>query len=70
MVRRHRKTDETHKHTYVPATGEEGFYIPDDIPAVTPGPTVSPSVYRQVFEAFAAECHISLTPGYWTEPRR
>jgi len=60
----------THKHTYLPATGAESFYVPDDIPHVPLGPTVVEGTYRQVFEAFASECFIELPPGYWTEPRR
>lgn len=58
----------THKHTYQPATGAEGFYVPKDIPHVPLGPTVARGVYRTVFAAFAAECHIALQDGYWTDP--
>lgn len=66
----HRGVENTHKHTHIPATGREGVYTPDDIPEVPVGPTVAPGTYRRVFEAFAAECHIELPDGYWTEPRR
>lgn len=66
---RHRTTDETHKHTYIPRSGsDDDVYVPDDIPAVPLGPTVAPGTYRRVFEAFAAECFIALPDGYWTEP--
>jgi hypothetical protein len=58
----------THKHTYVPATGREGAYIPDDIPEVPLLPTVAPGTHRAVFEAFAQECWIVLPDGYWVEP--
>lgn len=58
------------EHTHVPATGREDVYIPEDIPEVPMGPTVAPGTYRRVFEAFAAECHIELPDGYWTEPGR
>lgn len=60
----------THKHTYIPQTGSESTYVPDDIPPVPLGPTVAEGTYRQVFEAFASECFIELPEGYWTEPRR
>jgi hypothetical protein len=63
----HRRTDQTHKHTYQPPDGES-FYIPDDIPEVPRGPTVAPGIYRRVFDAFARECHILLADGYWVEP--
>lgn len=66
----HRGVERTHKHTHVPATGREDVYIPEDIPEVPMGPTVAPGTYRRVFEAFAAECHIELPDGYWTEPGR
>ncbi|KDN23230.1 hypothetical protein DV20_05800 [Amycolatopsis rifamycinica] len=62
--------DTTHKHTYVPQTGAEGAYVPDDIPPVPLGPTVAAGTYRRVFEAFASECFIELPEGYWTEPGR
>lgn len=58
----------THKHTYQPVTGAEGFYVPMDIPRVPLGPTVARGVYRTMFTAFAAECHIALQDGYWTDP--
>jgi hypothetical protein len=58
----------THKHTYEPATGAEGWYLPDDIPPVPLGPTVAHGTYRAVFDAFAAECFVDLGEGYWTEP--
>ncbi|OXM70723.1 hypothetical protein CF166_20505 [Amycolatopsis sp. KNN50.9b] len=57
----------THKHRYVPETGKDDAYIPDDIPDVPFGPTVAPGTYRRVFEAFAAECWVTLPEGYWTE---
>lgn len=60
----------THKHRYIPATGGEDAYIPTDIPPVPSGPTVAVGTYRQVFEAFASECFVSLPAGYWTEPGR
>jgi hypothetical protein len=64
----HRKVKfTTHKHTYEPATGAEGF-VPDDIPNVPYGPTVARGLYRAVFAAFAAECFVDLQDGYWQEP--
>jgi hypothetical protein len=60
----------THKHKYVPQSGQESFYVPKDIPAVPLGPTVAAGTYRKVFEAFAFECFIELPDGYWTEPGR
>ncbi|CAM2996825.1 hypothetical protein SAXI111661_12945 [Saccharomonospora xinjiangensis] len=59
----------THKHRYLP-TGAEDAYIPDDIPHVALVPTVPPGTYQAVFEAFAAECRVTLPEGYWTEPGR
>ncbi|MGK3199608.1 hypothetical protein [Amycolatopsis sp. MEPSY49] len=56
----------THKHRYVPETGKDDAYKPDDIPEVPFGPTVAPGTYRRVFEAFAAECSVALPEGYWT----
>ena len=65
----HRKTlFTTHKHTYDPATGTEGFYIPSDIPPIPLGPTVVRGVYRTAFAAFAAECFVELEDGYWVDP--
>jgi hypothetical protein len=60
----------THKHTYVPQSGAESAYVPDDIPPVPLGPTVAAGTYRHIFEAFASECFIELPQGYWTEPGR
>lgn len=57
----------THKHRYLPDTGRDDAYIPDDIPEVPFGPTVASGTYRRVFEAFAAECCVALPEGYWTE---
>jgi hypothetical protein len=62
--------DATHKHAYVPQTGAESTYVPDDIPPVPLGPTVAEGTYRRLFEAFASECFIELPEGYWTEPGR
>lgn len=65
----HRKiVNKTHKHTYIPSSGTESFYYPDDIPSVPFGPTVAVDTYRVVFEAFAKECHVLLGDGYWTQP--
>ncbi|MFS8104837.1 hypothetical protein LFM09_47825 [Lentzea alba] len=58
----------THKHRYLPATGREDAYIPNDIPAVPLLPTVAPGTHRAVFEAFAQECLVLLPEGYWVEP--
>lgn len=57
----------THKHRYVPATGREDAYLPDDIPDVPFEPIVAPGTYRRVFEAFAAECWVALPEGYWKD---
>lgn len=62
--------DTTHKHRYVPGTGREDAYVPEDIPEVPLSPTVALDTYRRVFEAFARECCIELVDGYWTQPRR
>ncbi len=60
--------DETHKHRWTDLYGDAIAYSPDDIPA-KPGTTVGADEYRAVFEAFAAECRITLTGGYrWVEP--
>lgn len=58
----------THKHTYEPSSGTEGFYVPSDIPEIPLGMTVSRGLYRSVFAAFASECFVELPSGYWEEP--
>ncbi len=51
----HRKVKfTTHKHTYEPTTGAEGFYGSGPLPSGVP--------------AFAAECYVELESGYWQEP--
>lgn len=60
----------THKHRYIPQSGAESVYVPEDIPSVPLGPTVALGTYRSVFEAFASECFVELPAGYWTEPGR
>ncbi len=55
--------DETHKHRWTNLHGDAIAYSLGDITA-KPGAAVGADEYRAVFEAFAAECEISLTEGY------
>jgi hypothetical protein len=52
----------THKHRWSVADGNAWAYTPDDIP-------VGHDNYREVFEAFTAECKITFGPDYaWADP--
>lgn len=64
----HRPFPRVHKHR---AEGEppNDCYEPDDIPEVPLSPDVSPELYREVFEAFAAECHVTIGDDFeWAPP--
>jgi hypothetical protein len=59
----------THKHRWSEMENNAWAYTPDDIPHEQPGSPVTRDNYREVFEAFAAECGVSLSDGYtWSEP--
>jgi hypothetical protein len=58
---------ETHKHRYTDECGDSFAYAPSPFPA-TPDLTVTPSEYREVFEAFCDECNIERQVE-WVEPR-
>lgn len=59
----------THKHLWSTSEGNSWAYLPTDIPETPAGQTVSGADYRQVFEAFVAECKIDIGPDYkWTDP--
>lgn len=61
--------DRTHKHRWSAADNNSWAYTPDDIPHEIPGSVVGVDNYREVFEAFAAECGVSLGDGYeWSDP--
>jgi len=61
-------TARTHKHTWSESHADCMAYTPTDIPH-DPDLTVGVDEYRQVFEAFCAECYVALGPSYrWTEP--
>lgn len=63
----HRPFSGTHKHSIV-AQGENA-YEPTDIPEPPMDSTVQPQVYREILEAFIAECLITCTSGYkWSSP--
>lgn len=60
---------ETHKHRWSAADNNDWAYTPDDIPHDVPGSVVGVDSYREIFEAFAAECDVSLGTGYeWADP--
>ena len=64
----HRPFSGTHKHQYERA-GSAECYEPDDIPNVPMGARAAVRVYREVFDAFAAECNIQIGPGFtWCDP--
>jgi len=66
----HRKwVNTTHKHALDASSGLEEAYLPSDIPHVPLGATVAPGTYQRLFEAFAAECFVTLPPDYWTDPQ-
>ena len=66
--REHRPLPGTHKHR-VESTGEAECYAPTDIPAVPLSPDVGPQIYRDIIEAFAAECSIAVGDDIgWSEP--
>ena len=59
----------THKHLWSVELKNEHAYTPDDIPHDQPGTLVTRDNYREIFEAFAAECGIETGPDYlWSEP--
>lgn len=59
----------THKHRWSEADNNSWAYTPTDIPHEIPGSNVTEDNYREIFEAFAAECGITLGDGYrWTDP--
>ena len=75
MRGRHRNPDgelwlaTSHKHRWSSVDNNDWAYTPDDIPHEMPGSVVSVDNYREVFEAFAAECNIGLADGYeWSDP--
>lgn len=64
----HQRRRFTHKHC-AERSGPDDSYEPDDIPLVPRVPAPDPSLYREVFEAFAAECNVSLGADFtWTPP--
>lgn len=64
---RHLPIDGTHKHRI--SLGGEDAYRPDDIPEIPLAPYVRADAYREIMEAFIAECNIALGEGFeWTEP--
>lgn len=64
----HRPYAGTHKHK-AECLPPDDCYEPDDIPAVPVSPDVGPELYREVFEAFAAECHVVLGDDFeWSPP--
>lgn len=59
----------THKHRWSVADNNAWAYTPDDIPHEVTGSVVGVDNYREVFEAFAAECAVTLGDGYeWSDP--
>ena len=61
--------DETHKHLWSAADGNDWAYTPDDIPHEVGPSRVGPDDYRAIFEAFAMECGIGFGLDYrWTDP--
>lgn len=57
----------THKHRI--ALGGEDAYEPDDIPLIPLQPYVRAGAYREIMEAFIAECNIAIGDDYqWTDP--
>lgn len=75
MRGRHRNPDgelwvaTTHKHRWSSVDNNDWAYTPDEIPHEMPGSAVRADDYREVFEAFAAECNIALADGYeWSDP--
>lgn len=61
--------EETHKHRWSEVDGNSWAYTPTDIPHTPHVDPDTPDDYRSVFEAFAAECGISLGPDYkWSDP--
>lgn len=60
---------QTHKHRWSAADNNDWAYTPDDIPHDQSASAVDADDYRAVFEAFAAECGVSLGRCYrWEEP--
>ncbi|MGJ9414233.1 DUF6978 family protein [Aeromicrobium sp. CF4.19] len=60
---------QTHKHRWSEKDNNAWAYTPDDIPHEQPGSPVTRDNYREIFEAFAVECGVSLSDGYaWSEP--
>jgi hypothetical protein len=65
----HKPIEGTHKHRTEPSIGDEIPYKPTDIPEVPLSPRVAPGTYREIFDAFAAECFIDVGPDFtWEEP--
>lgn len=70
----HRQPDEhwdhrTHKHLWSVEHKNDYAYTPEDIPHEQPGTLVTVDNYREIFEAFVAECAIGTGPDYaWSEP--
>lgn len=61
--------DATHKHRWSASAGDAWAYTPTDIPHAPDIDPDTPDDYRAVFEAFAAECGITLGPDYkWSDP--
>ena len=60
-------SNETHKHAWREEYGDGWAYTPDGLP-IAPGYDVAPDEYREVFEAFCAECGIDLEDFVWVEP--
>lgn len=59
----------THKHRWSRSDNTDWAYTPLDIPHEIPGSFVTMDDYREVFEAFAAECGAELGHGYvWSDP--
>ena len=59
----------THKHLWSAEHKNDHAYTPDDIPHDQPGTLVTRDNYREIFEAFAAECGIKTGSDYaWSEP--
>ena len=58
--------DQTHKHLWSAAEGNDVAYTPTDIPATEP---VGRPPYGDIFEAFCAEVGIVFGPDYkWEDP--
>lgn len=57
---------QTHKHAWRDQFRDAWAYSPSDIPA-TPGSILAADEHRKVFEAFCAECSISVATN-WIDP--